>query len=471
MASFRFGRDPFRFESSVFQPESRPEVWAPQQYEPTPLEKFKLATQPPPVEEPSQPAGTEKKLFDTQSEQVNEYPMMDKFSELLSQRPQREDYKPSVWRNILAGVAGGTQGMLDKSPNAGQAAFDATTRIRDAPYDRATRDWTGQIAGYGEGAKMELQKADKENKFLTMLNNARRTDLQGQRWEGQTTNEAAKIDVAKQALAQRMLEGASKGWKYVKANGRVLEVKPGEEPRDIGEDVSATVARQNAATGAQSAADRRALGWANVGLGKERNAIAATNANTGISRAEIALMDAETRQDNSAISYYRAQVAGEQFNRQLENDIFRQALQQAEFDRGDKSPEARNMSPTQRMAAYNLSLAKVINDNPELVNVIDPETNRIDPDADPDLLDQFTFKLRQEMGNQLLYPRQDQPIESKPVKPFPKSTPRKVGPAPAPRSGGLVFPSPGSVVSPVTPESQPGTTPPLTFKRYEDLKK
>ena len=459
MADFRFGRQPFRFEPSVFQ-EPRPEIRAFQTYKPTApdLRANIVAKMNEPVEEPNQPAGLEKgSLFDIQRQEVNEYPMMDKFSELLSQRPQRADYQPSVWRNIISAVGGVSSGMLGKPEQAVANAYGTTEKLRDVPLDRATQDWAGKIAGYGEGAKLELQKADKENKFLNALNTAYRNQGQVARWEGQNAYDTGRLSVAQAGLMQKIQEAESKGWTQVRSNGRIYMVKPGQEPQDYGEDTLAGIQQQDANTRERGERNRTALGYGNLANQQVRTGIMQQDANTRVTNAEIARGRLDVAQQNANTSGYRADIAGLQYNRQLQNDIFKQTLDELKFNRGDDAPAARAMTPGQQSAAFSLAQAQVIMENPELIDVINPENNMVDPLADSHLINEFSIRVKEKMG-QIISPAVN--INTDPKVTLPKTT------APTAPPRGTRRTNPGSVTTP----SPAPAAPPLTFKRFEDLK-
>jgi len=467
MSSFRFGRDPFRFDSNVFQPEARPEVWAPQKYQPTPRDNFSMSQQPA-VEEPSQPAGTEKDLFDMQSAQVNEYPMMDKFSELLSQRPTREDYKPSVWRNIISAVGGVSSGMLGKPESAVANAYGTTEKLRDVPFDRATSDWSGKIAGYGEGAKMELQKADKENKFLAMTNNAFLNQAKKDRMEGQTLNEAERNRVKQQEVLGKIQNYSAQGWKPVKANGRVYMVKPGEDNIDVGEDIFAQVAQQDAATRERGERNRTALGYGNLGVAQgnlanqvTRTGIMQQDSNTRITQAQIAYMNAESTQDKNAMQYWGLQLAAEKFNEDMKQNVFNRTMQTLKYERGDDAPM---MNPTQQNAAYDLAVKKVLYSNPGLVDVLG-DNGLPSPDADPDQLDEFTWHVQQEFQKNII-DEKDRNLDPKTKLPTPGS-PATAPPLPNRPRGGRFAPVTGVNQGTVTPNPAAGST----FLDFSKLRK
>ena len=466
MASFRFGRDPFRFEPSVFQPEARPEVWAPQTYKPT-ANDFRsniLASinQPPEVEEPSQPIGTEKKLFDTQSEQVNEYPMMDKFSDLLSQRPQREDYKPSVWRNIIGAVGGVSSGMLGKPEQAVANALSTTEKLRDVPFDRATSDWQGKIAGYGEGAKLELQKADKENKFLTMLNNARRTDITGERVASQNTTDMMNARTKQAAILQKAQEFADAGWKITSADGRMTAYNPRtQESQDIGEDMRATNAedRTEIARGQLDVAKGR-LGVARgqLGVAQQRANTGDVNANTAITRAEIARGMLENGQTANAIRAMDAETRRLQYGRQAENDIFNQTLAEFKYNRGDTAPKLPDMSPSQQTAATKLAIQQVVWENPRLMEAVDSETGMIDPTGDDETINELQIRTKQRL-TEILDKAANVDLPANKVT-IPKTT-KRTGSATAPTrptvgGGGIIFGSENATAPPVVVKKKLG---------------
>ena len=459
MADFRFGRQPFRFEPTVFQ-EPKPEIRAFQPYKPN-AEDYRAniaAKMNEPVEEPNQPAGLEKgSLFDIQRQEVNEYPMMDKFSELLGQRPQREDYQPSTLRNIISAIGGVSSGMLGKPEAAVANALGTTEKLRYVPFERATQDWTGKIAGYGEGAKLELQKADKENRFLNALNTAYRNQGQVARWEGQNTYDAGRLSVAQAALLQKVQDAESKGWTQVRSNGRIYMVKPGEEPQDYGADTLAGIQQQNANTAAAGQRSRDVIGRGNLANQRTRTGIMQQDANTRVTNAEINRGRLDVAQQNADTGAYRADIAGLQYNRQLQNDIFKQTLDELKFNRGDDAPAARAMTPGQQSAAFGLAQAQVIMENPELIDVINPENNMVDPLADPHLINEFSIRVKQKIG-EIISPAVN-------INTDPKATLPKTTAAPAPPRGTRRRTT-GSVTtpSPTTP------TPPLTFKRFEDLK-
>ena len=81
-------------------------------------------------------------------------PEHSRLRELLANTPSREDHSPSTKRRILAAAVGGLEGY---SKGAG-AGVEAAGRITDAPYNRAMKDYQGQLQNAGT-----LAQIDREN--------------------------------------------------------------------------------------------------------------------------------------------------------------------------------------------------------------------------------------------------------------------------------------------------------------------
>jgi len=74
-------------------------------------------------------------------------PVEQKFTEMLNAQPNREDYKPSIWRKIGAAIAGfGPEG-----PKAGRAFLNS-------PYNTAMQDWQSRLSSIEPQVSMEQQR-------------------------------------------------------------------------------------------------------------------------------------------------------------------------------------------------------------------------------------------------------------------------------------------------------------------------
>ncbi len=81
----------------------------------------------------------------------NQLPQTQNYFSALQDMPTREDYKPSLGRNIGAALAGIAAG-IGSGPTAGaQAAF----QIRNAPYERAMGEYQQNISNLGKAAQGE----------------------------------------------------------------------------------------------------------------------------------------------------------------------------------------------------------------------------------------------------------------------------------------------------------------------------
>lgn len=74
--------------------------------------------------------------------------------------PNEEDYQPSVWRRIAAGVAGGLTGL--SNPEAG---MKLSTGIVEAPYSKALKRYNVAEQKLGNAAKLEQDQNEMRSKF------------------------------------------------------------------------------------------------------------------------------------------------------------------------------------------------------------------------------------------------------------------------------------------------------------------
>lgn len=102
---------------------------------------------------------------------------------LFSTVPKREDYKPSLGRNILSNIAGvGTGLKTHDAIKAGQA----NEAVRDAPYNNAFSDWQSKVAP--ELKLAEIEGEERKSRFagfgslaaMQRAQDASNPELQGQ---------------------------------------------------------------------------------------------------------------------------------------------------------------------------------------------------------------------------------------------------------------------------------------------------
>lgn len=92
-----------------------------------------------------------------------EQPALDRYEKHVRNIPNQEDYSPSIWRRILAGVAGGTTGWSSGNPTA---ALEAAENVNTQPYRRSLDNWSLQEQGLKAGADIEGQRSNQRLKYL-----------------------------------------------------------------------------------------------------------------------------------------------------------------------------------------------------------------------------------------------------------------------------------------------------------------
>jgi hypothetical protein len=92
----------------------------------------------------------------------------DRYMDLVTNMPDRKDYKPSIWRRLAAATAGFSQGWL------GRDGYGAAKQIVEDPYNTAMSQWKGQLDELQPIAQIENQREMNETRVQEQ---ARKTDL------------------------------------------------------------------------------------------------------------------------------------------------------------------------------------------------------------------------------------------------------------------------------------------------------
>jgi hypothetical protein len=84
------------------------------------------------------------------------YPAMQAYQKAIGEVPQREDYRPSPLRTILASATGGLQGYASRDPGA---AFSTGMGISELPYSQAMQEYQTGLGPLQKSAELEGQLA------------------------------------------------------------------------------------------------------------------------------------------------------------------------------------------------------------------------------------------------------------------------------------------------------------------------
>lgn len=134
-----------------------PNQWGGAEINPIPNAPMGVRPQPIPVY-PDEQMGFRNQMMST--------PALDEYSSHMGAMPQRQNYKPSIWRKLAAAIAGTTSGF----GNA-ERGFNVSSGIVNAPYDTAMTDWSNRGAGLKDLAGVETKNFAQENNQLRNLFN------------------------------------------------------------------------------------------------------------------------------------------------------------------------------------------------------------------------------------------------------------------------------------------------------------
>jgi len=98
--------------------------------------------------------------------QLPESSIFDQYETHLGNMPNEGNYSPSVWRRILAGLAGGTEGWRSGDPTA---AIGAAENVNRMPFQRAMEQWGMQGAGIKERAGLETSRQKQRLEYLEQV--------------------------------------------------------------------------------------------------------------------------------------------------------------------------------------------------------------------------------------------------------------------------------------------------------------
>ena len=195
---------------------------------------------------------------------------MQAYTKHIESMPKQEDYNPSTFRKILAGITGAATGIATNDP---EKAYTTSRGIVNQRFDDATQNWNRQGQGLGELADIELKGEEFQAKSLKDMRD----------W------------IMAQARAKR--EQATEA-RAVAAAKLEAELHPGKMAKQAGEVAAIPVTQQTAETDLankrgipaqrKQEEDDRARGLdlqaAAVATGRRTATVAETNAQTAIAR-------------------------------------------------------------------------------------------------------------------------------------------------------------------------------------------
>jgi len=97
-------------------------------------------------------------------------PALDSFNQHVSGMPNEADYSPSIWRRILAGVAGASTGYDTRDP---MKAFEAAEHINRSPYRNAIDQWGRKGEALESAARLENTSGNLGARYLGLENTDR----------------------------------------------------------------------------------------------------------------------------------------------------------------------------------------------------------------------------------------------------------------------------------------------------------